>query len=68
MTPSSRTQAAAEYVTRPDYLKDLIAHLNTAAPDEPPQLPQYFQILLKVKVNGGVPIHVSYVTHHVLSQ
>ena len=62
------TQAAAEYVTRPDYLKDLLAHLNTAAPDEPPQLPPYFQILLKVKVNGGVPIHVSYVTHHVLSQ
>ncbi len=62
------TQAAAEYVTRPEYLKDLVAHLNTAAPDEPPQLPPYFQILLKVKVNGGVPIHVSYVTHHVLSQ
>jgi hypothetical protein len=62
------TQAAAEYVTRPEYLKDLVTHLNTAAPDEPPQLPAYFQILLKVKVNGGVPIHVSYVTHHVLSQ
>jgi hypothetical protein len=62
------TQAAAEYVTRPDYLKDLVAHLNLAPPDEPPQLPAYFQILLKVKVNGGVPIHVSYVTHHILNQ
>jgi hypothetical protein len=46
----------------------LVAHLILTAPDEPPQLPPYFQILLKVKVNGGVPIHVSYVTHHVLSQ
>ncbi len=60
------TQAAAEYVTQGEYIKDLIAHLNLTPAGEPPQLPMYFQILLKVKVNGGVPVHISYVTHHVL--
>lgn len=60
------TQAAAEYVTQPEYIKDLITHLNIAPAGEPPKLPMYFQILLKVKVNGGVPVHISYVTHHVL--
>lgn len=60
------TQAAAEYVTRPDYIKDLISHLNTAPPGEPPQLPRFYQVLIKVKVNGSVPVQVSYVTHHVL--
>jgi hypothetical protein len=60
------TQAAAEYVTQPESIKDLIAHLNVAPAGESPSLPMHFQILLKVKVNGGVPIHISYVTHHVL--
>lgn len=60
------TQAAAEYVTQPEYIKDLISHLNIAPAGELPSLPTHFQILLKVKVNGGVPVHISYVTHHVL--
>lgn len=60
------TQAAAEYVTKPEHIKDLIAHLNTAPPGQPPKLPPYFQVLVKVKVNGGVPVQVAYVTHHVL--
>ena len=32
-----------------------------------PKLPEDYQILIKVKVAGGVPIDISYVTHHVLS-
>ena len=60
------TQAAAEYVTQPEYIKDLIAHLNISPEDEAPKLPRYFQLLLKVKVSGGVPIQISYVTHHVM--
>jgi len=59
------TQAAAEYVTKPEYVKDLIAHLSTPS-DGQPRLPSYFQILIKVKVNGGVPVQMQYVTHHVL--
>jgi len=62
------TQAAAEYVTKPDYIRDLISHLNTAPAGAPPKLPANFQVLVKVKVNGGVPVQISYVTHHVLNQ
>ena len=58
------TQAAAEYVTRPEYIKDLISHLQSQG--APPKLPPYFQVLVKVKVSGGVPVQISYVTHHVL--
>ncbi|HXG91946.1 MAG TPA: hypothetical protein VNN73_06195 [Blastocatellia bacterium] len=60
------TQAAAEYVTQFEHIKDLIAHLNQSAEGEPIALPSYYQILIKVKVNGGVPVQISYVTHHVL--
>ncbi len=62
------TQAAVEYVTKPDYIRDLIRHLNTAPPGEPPKLPVNFQILVRVKVNGGVPVQVSHVTHHRLDR
>jgi hypothetical protein len=61
------TQAASEYVTKLEYIKDLITHLNLAPADTTPKLPLNFQILVRVKVNGGVPVHVSYVTHHVLN-
>ncbi|HEX9002140.1 MAG TPA: hypothetical protein VGB07_19695, partial [Blastocatellia bacterium] len=60
------TQAAAEYVTKPDYIRDLIQHLNTEPAGLRPKLPENYQILVKVKVNGGVPAQISYVTHHVL--
>ena len=60
------TQAAAEYVTQPEYVEELIAHLDTASKGEPPRLPSYYQALVKVKVIGGVPVQISYVTHHVL--
>jgi hypothetical protein len=59
------TQAAAEYVTRPEYAKELIARLTAEAGDGR-SLPSYYQVLVKVKVNGGVPVQISYVTHHAL--
>lgn len=62
------TQAAVEYVTKPEYIRDLTSHLNIALPGEAPHLPSYYQLILKVKVSGGVPIQISYVTHHVLDQ
>jgi hypothetical protein len=62
------TQAAAEYVTKPDYIRDLIKHLNTEPPGNPPRLPANYQVLVRVKVNGGVPVQISYVTHHVLNR
>lgn len=60
------TQAAAEYVSKPEYIKDLIARLNTAPAGSPPRLPPSYQVLVKVKVTGGVPVQIVYVTHHVL--
>ncbi len=62
------TQAAVEYVTRPDYIRDLVKNLNTAPAGGPPRLPVNFQLLVRVKVNGGVPVQVSYVSHHRLDQ
>jgi hypothetical protein len=60
------TQAAAEYVSRPEYISELIARLNTARPNEEPRLPASFQVLVRVKVTGGVPVQISYLTHHTL--
>jgi hypothetical protein len=60
------TQAAAEYVTKPEHIKDLITHLDTSQSGDSPKLPLFYQVLIKVKVNGGVPVQISYVTHHVL--
>src|SRR5262249_3497588 len=45
------TQAAAEYVTKPEYVEDLIKHLNISGQGPEEKLPAYFQILIKVKVN-----------------
>jgi hypothetical protein len=60
------TQAAAEYVTKPEYIRELIAHLNTSPAGATPKLPAFYQIVIKVKVNGEVPVQTTYVTHHVL--
>ncbi len=59
------TQAAAEYVTRPEYARELIARLSAETGDGQ-KLPAYYQALVKVRVNGGVPVQISYVTHHAL--
>lgn len=60
------TQAATEYVTKPEYLSALLSHFRSDEPSSDDSLPARFQVLLKVKVNGGVPVQISYVTHHVL--
>lgn len=60
------TQAAAEYVSNPEHIKELLTHLNTTDDPTNPKLPVYYQVLIKVKVNGGVPVQLSYVTHHIL--
>ncbi|MEJ7617277.1 MAG: hypothetical protein WKF30_10040, partial [Pyrinomonadaceae bacterium] len=57
------TQAATEYVTRAVTFKKLFNHLR---PSGNSPFPAYYQVLLKVKINDGVPVQTSYVTHHVL--
>jgi hypothetical protein len=59
------TQAAAEYVSKAEFIGEMVSRLNTAA-DGSPAVPPYFQVLIKVRINGGVPVQTSYVTHHVL--
>jgi len=54
------TQAAAEYVTNRQSVKELLAHTGSS-------LPFNCQILLRVKINGGVPVETGYVTHHILN-
>src|SRR5215831_4127620 len=58
------TQAATEYVTNPEYVKELVTHLKAGNGGS---IPQYFQVLIRVKINGGVPVHTDYVTHHPLN-
>jgi hypothetical protein len=59
------TLAAAEYVTDPEYLRQLNQHLeqcrkkNGAARHAP-----YFQVLLRAEVKDNQPISINYVTHH----
>jgi hypothetical protein len=54
------TQAAAEYVTNHQSVKELMGHIGNS-------LPVNCQILLRVKINGGVPVQTDYVTHHILN-
>lgn len=56
------TQAATEYVTKPNSLRDLTERLKE--PDG--GLPDFYQVVLSARINGGVPVEVEYVTHHVL--
>jgi hypothetical protein len=60
------TQAAAEYVSNPEYMKELVTHLK-AGPGGSGSIPSYFQVLIRVRINGGVPVHTDYVTHHALN-
>lgn len=60
------TQACAEYVSKPDTLRQLTQHLNISADSSRPRLPSFYQVLLRVKIDGSVPVQTSYVTHHVL--
>lgn len=65
-TTTLGTQACAEYVTDNQRIKELIERLNVSHNRASPELPPQFQVLLKVKLNGSVPVQTSYVTHHIL--
>jgi hypothetical protein len=60
------THAAVEYVMKPEYVKELLTRLNTSSDPNKPILPSNYQVLLRVQVKDGIPIQISYVTHHVL--
>jgi len=58
---SQGTEAAAEYVTNKDYLDQLNQRLQ-----QPGNTPRYFQALLKVSVENGIPTTISILALHEL--
>jgi hypothetical protein len=60
---SPDTLAAAEWLTEPRRARDLVNRLRTRTGD----LPQYFQVVLKVSFKQGIPVESSYMFHHVLN-
>ena len=62
---SEGTQAAAECVTRKDCLDELNHRLKQASGDGGP--PKYYQALLKVDVDNGIPTTVTIISLHPLS-
>jgi hypothetical protein len=61
---SEGTQAAAEYVTRKEYLSVLNQRLQQLSSKDGP--PKYYQVLLKVGVDNGIPTTVSILAIHPL--
>jgi hypothetical protein len=61
---SQGTQAAAEYVTNLDYLQNLNDHLRHLSESSSP--PKYYQALLKVAVDDGMPTTISLISLHEL--
>lgn len=60
---SPDTLAAAEWLTEPRRARELVDRLRTKTGE----LPQYFQVVLKVSFKQGIPVESSYVFHHVLN-
>lgn len=59
------TLAAAEYVTDPEYLRQLNQHLDACQTKRGhAQHAPYFQVLLRAEVKDNQPISINYVTHH----
>ena len=61
---SQGTEAAAEYVTNESYLNQLNQQLRQAG--ESGNSPRYFQVLLKVRVENGIPTTISILALHKL--
>jgi hypothetical protein len=53
---------AAEYVTKPKYVEDLVKRLRAGSN----RLPESYQIVIRIRYESRVPVEISYVTHHVL--
>jgi hypothetical protein len=62
------TQAAAEYVTEGDYLRELESHLLACTRRQKlPRHPDFFQVLLRVEIRDNQPVGVRYVAHRDLA-
>jgi hypothetical protein len=63
-TSTMGTQAAVEYVTRPNYLSELLQHLNVSSPGDL----KPFEALIHAKVAKGVPVEPSLVALRITNQ
>jgi hypothetical protein len=61
---SPDTLAAAEWLTQPGRAKELTQRLQSPAG----VMPRYFQAVIKVSFQQGIPVRSSYVFHHVLQE
>ncbi len=55
--------ALAEYVTNPTSMHELMQHLKLPSGE----LPEAFQVVLRVTLQSQVPMRIRYVTHHVVT-
>jgi len=55
--------AAVGEVTRPETARALTQKLSA----RPPGGPRYYQVLLRVMADRGVPVKTEYVTHHAVA-
>ncbi|MEO6724938.1 MAG: hypothetical protein ABIP14_06515 [Blastocatellia bacterium] len=59
------TLAVAEYVTDPEYLRQLNQHLEQCRKQSgQAQHAPFFQVLLRAEVKDNQPVNITYVTHH----
>jgi hypothetical protein len=59
------TMAVAEYVTDPEYLRQLNQHLEQCRKQSGhEQHAPFFQVLVRADVKDNQPVNISYVTHH----
>jgi hypothetical protein len=61
---SPDTLAAAEWLTQPWRAKELVGRLRTPAG----AIPRYFQVVIKVSFQQGIPVSSAYVFHHVVER
>lgn len=55
--------ALAEYVTNPLTIRELVEHLKSPSGE----IPEAFQLILRVTLQSQVPVRIRYATHHVVA-
>ncbi|MCL4783321.1 MAG: hypothetical protein KJZ70_09830 [Bryobacterales bacterium] len=63
-TTTEGTWAAAEYVSNPVDMAELVRNVSAGQPG----LPDRFQVLIRCQFKNQVPIRSTYMTHHVLEE
>ena len=53
---------AAEYVSKPKYVEELVKQLKTGTN----RIPDSYQVVIRIRYESRVPVEIAYVTHHVL--